>query len=112
MGGEILDYHAALERLGGDEEFLAELLEEMLSQLDEGIGELKEAVDQADYERLKRTAHGLKGASANLNIDGLAALFKQLEEMAAEQNLSDANEAIDKIQDGKEQLRQFVDSLN
>ncbi len=111
MEEQILDYEGALERLGGDEEFLLELLEEMLIQLDSGLLELKEAVAEADYEKVKRTAHGLKGASANLNIDRLAQLFKQMEVMANEQNLTNADTLMQEIIAATEKLRQFVKSL-
>jgi len=44
MSEKLLDYREALERLGGDEEFLKELLDELISQIDENIESLKETV--------------------------------------------------------------------
>jgi len=108
---ELINYDGALERLGGDSEFLAELLGEMIVQIDEQFDMLKEAVKNLDYKSLHQTAHGLKGASANLDITRLFHLFQELEEQGNSQSLNDADSILTKIESSNKELRTFVDNL-
>ena len=75
MSEKLLDYKEALQRLGDDEQFLNELLVELIYQVDENVGKIKEAIKNEDYDNLKSLAHSLKGASANLNVTRMAAHF-------------------------------------
>ena len=111
MDIELINYEGALDRLGGDREFLAELLEEMIKQVDMQFQALNEAVEKLDYKKLHQTAHGLKGASANLDITRLFHLFKELEKQGADENIHGAQEILENIASSKKELRTFVDTL-
>jgi CheY-like chemotaxis protein/HPt (histidine-containing phosphotransfer) domain-containing protein len=63
--------------LGGDE-LLGHLVELFRSESATRVAELHEGLD-GDGEALSRSAHGLRGASANLGATGLAALCATLE---------------------------------
>lgn len=111
MGTELINYESALDRLGGDTDFLNELLDEMLGQIDSDMEKLKEAVENADFKNVQRIAHGLKGASANLDITRLFHLFKKLEELAGNGTVEGAHVLISEIQAGTDELRTFVANL-
>lgn len=111
MEDKLIDYEGALDRLGGDAEFLAELLGEMTIQVDSQFEILKEAVQNHDYKKLHNTAHGLKGASANLDITRLYHLFQELEEEGHYQKLVNAETILDKIEQSNKELRSFVENL-
>jgi HPt (histidine-containing phosphotransfer) domain-containing protein len=51
---------------------------------------MREAVDGGDALRLKKAAHGVKGAAANLGGSQLAALCGELERMGRESTLDGA----------------------
>ena len=83
MSGKLLDYQEALDRLGGDEEFLNELLQELLIQIDQNFNEIKLAIENKNFEELKLISHSLKGASANLNVTRMANHFLNLEDIGS-----------------------------
>lgn len=75
---------------GGDQEFLKELVEVFLDDAQLRIEELKTAVESRDGRELSRTAHKLKGSSANLGANGLWDLAKELEHLSAAGSISSA----------------------
>lgn len=111
MQAQLIDYEGALDRLGGDEEFLSELLNEMVEQLKSELSALNSAIQNQDFKTLHQKAHGLKGASANLDITRLFELFKALEEKAIGQNLEGAEQLMQQISASTEELEQFVTGL-
>jgi len=111
MDTELINYESALDRLGGDTEFLHELLGEMLGQIESDMEMLKEAIGSSDYKSVQRIAHGLKGASANLDITKLFHLFKELEERAEQESIDGAETLINEIQAGTDELRTFISNL-
>jgi len=108
---ELIDYAGALDRLGGDAEFLAELLGEMTVQVDSQFEILKEAVQNLDYKKLHNTAHGLKGAAANLDITRLYHLFEDLEKEGYDQKIVNANILLEQIEQSNKELHTFVENL-
>jgi len=108
MAEQLLDYEGALDRLGGDEEFLTELLEELLSQFDENINDIESAVKSKNFDALKSLSHSLKGASANLNVVRMANHFKQLEQRANEKNVDGADDLLERVRNDREELAAFL----
>lgn len=66
---------------GGDEEFLAELVAIFLEDAELRLEEIGGAVRSGDPGELKKTAHKLKGSSANMGASGLMAISKDIEDM-------------------------------
>ncbi len=66
---------------GGDEEFLKELVEIFLDDAELRVQELASAISSGDLDEFGRTAHKLKGASANMGADGLFEMAKEMEHM-------------------------------
>jgi HPt (histidine-containing phosphotransfer) domain-containing protein len=62
----LLDRDAALERLDGDEELLAEIVAIFLEDAPRLFLALKQARLDRDHKTSERQAHSLKGASANV----------------------------------------------
>ena len=58
---------------------LAEIVEQYLAQTAEGRADLLRVLDEGDPEALRRAAHALKGASANVGARALAEVCAQLE---------------------------------
>lgn len=108
MADHLLDYDEALERLGGDEEFLNELLEELLSQVDSNLDSIENAVKSKNYDTLKSLSHSLKGASANLNVVRMAAHFKELENKASSRNVEGAEDLLEKVRNDRNELAAFL----
>lgn len=84
----IFDRVAALERMGGDEELLGELIVAFLGDVPNQLGALHEAIRAEDAEEMGRTAHGLKGAAANLGAERVRAAAFKLEEAGRDGQLA------------------------
>ena len=87
-----VDRARLMERLGGDEQLLADVTRVFLEDCPVRLAAIKAAVDARDAEQLRQTAHALKGAAANLSAAGLVVATDALERIGAEGRL-DAAEA-------------------
>ena len=92
---EILDN--LLAAVGGDGEFLAELLETYYVDTPQLFSTMQAALADGNSEEFRRAAHNLKSNSANFGATDLSNKAKKLEEMGksgqldqAEASLSDA----------------------
>ncbi len=96
--GETLDT-AALDNLretvGGDEEFLAELVETFLEDAPQMLVDMRQAVESGDAPGLRLAAHSLKSNSADFGAMSLNALCKELEIMGKDNQLDGALPLID-----------------
>ncbi len=111
MALELIDYNGALERLGDDPEFLVELLGEMIIQLDTDLPTLETAITEENFDAVHRLAHGLKGASANLNLTRFFHLFKELEAQGNSHQLNEAQNLFSQIKDTADELKTYVQNL-
>jgi len=107
----LINYEGALDRLGGDEEFLHELLHELCKQVDESSAEVNELLAKNDFSGINRIGHGLKGASSNLDVTGIAQLSKQLEDSAAEEDRETINKIVGEIKSHKVKLLEYLQDL-
>ncbi|HEY9077846.1 MAG TPA: response regulator [Anaerolineaceae bacterium] len=106
-----IDLEKALPRFGGDMDFFLEMLGEFLPQLEERYHALVAACDQLDAETVFRTAHNLKGLSANFNATFLYNISYELETQGRNGDLSNAAELIGKIASGIPPVQRFYHEL-
>jgi len=85
-----IDFSSALERIGGDEDFLQELLDIYVEDFLEKHAQLLEAIRRQDFQAIKEIGHSLKGASGNLSLNGLQEASYQVEMAGRENNLDGA----------------------
>ena len=76
----------------GAGEALAEIVEEYQTMSWEGRHDLRRELRDADHTALARTAHALKGASANLGANDLAQVCAELERHARQVELVGSDE--------------------
>jgi HPt (histidine-containing phosphotransfer) domain-containing protein len=110
METKLIDLDVAVERLGGDREFLFELLNEMVGQLDETIENLETAISASEYTDVRSIAHGMKGAASNLGADRITDYFKELEDKGASENLDGAEVLIEKIRTTHKDMVEFLNT--
>lgn len=79
---EPVDWPALLESLDGDEAFARELAETYIDSGNGLMAELTSAVGRGDCATVGRTAHSLKGASANIKAGRVADTAARLEAAA------------------------------
>ena len=84
------DITGTLERLGGDESLLYEVVKIFVDQAPHHLQVLRLALAQGDAEAVERTAHSLKGELGYLGVSGASQKARELEEMGGKQSLEKA----------------------
>jgi signal transduction histidine kinase/CheY-like chemotaxis protein/HPt (histidine-containing phosphotransfer) domain-containing protein len=70
-----------LARVGGDRQLLAEISRLFVDDAPGHLQRIRHALDARDGESLRRAAHGLKGAAANFDAEGVVNAARTLEEI-------------------------------
>lgn len=73
------DLKELMQRLGGDHEFLRELLLRFREDVRMNLEKSRKAIAERDYEQLSRTAHTMKGMLRNLSMGAAAETAAALE---------------------------------
>jgi CheY-like chemotaxis protein len=81
-----------MDRLGGDTELFADVIKLFLDDCPPRLAAIKAAVDARDAERIRTTAHALRGAAVTLSAVAVAEAAHVLERLGAE-GLLDPTEA-------------------
>ena len=109
MEGPIpIDLKTALERTGGETDFLEELIDMFMDDFEEQFAALKDAVHRNDAKSVQETAHSLKGSSANLGFLALQDTFFQLESAGRERDLIGAEHKIDLLRVHFDELKTYL----
>jgi two-component system, sensor histidine kinase and response regulator len=82
-----IDRDALRELTGGDAEFERELAETFVSSGDQCLAEIMAALKVSDLDTVRKRAHALKGASANIHAMELSQVASSLESAARERSL-------------------------
>jgi HPt (histidine-containing phosphotransfer) domain-containing protein len=85
-----IDSDQFMRRLGGDEQLFMDVVQLFLHDCPLRLAAIKEAVDEGDPEKIRSTAHALKGAAANLSAAGLFDAAAVLERIGAEARVNAA----------------------
>ncbi len=88
----VFDKDEALKMLEGEEEFLKELAEIFINDAPEHMSEIEEAVNCRNSEALVKSAHKLKGATANFGKNATTDTAFKLESMSRENNMDGVEE--------------------
>ncbi len=84
-----------LKEIMGDD--FSELVTVFISDSQIQLDDLKAAIEASDAPTIRRVAHTVKGSSANLGIETLSSICKELELNAAENNIENADELFNSI---------------
>jgi CheY-like chemotaxis protein len=90
---ETLVPRQVLARMGGDHELLAEISRLFVDDAPRHLERIRAAIDARDGDALRRAAHGLKGAAANFDADGVVRAARALEEMGRDRKFDDSDTA-------------------
>lgn len=95
-----------LDRLGGDEELLQELIEIFVNESPKLLQKLREAIAASDAEAVMRGAHSIKGEVSCLGAGAAAKTAQQLEDMGHNKELSQAAETFISLERNLAELTQ------
>ena len=102
------DYTAALQRVGGDEPLLAELIAIFFEEYPKLASRLTQALSQRDLGALRDAAHSLKGSLGYLGAAHGEALALAVEHACAASNYSATGELVAQLMAYIEALRQLM----
>jgi two-component system, sensor histidine kinase and response regulator len=89
----LIDWNELRERLCDDEELVGTIVDLFVEECPAWLAAVVDAVEAADLERIRASAHSLKGAAGNLSAHSLTAVAGRLESLCREGNLSECNAA-------------------
>ena len=104
----MLNYDYLNEITGGDAEFIAELLGDFVSQTPALMEQIATALAQGDAATVGRVAHALKGSARAIGADELAAIAFELEQAGKQGNLTDAPDALHRLQTYWQSLEAYL----
>jgi HPt (histidine-containing phosphotransfer) domain-containing protein len=96
--------HIALDRVGGDEELLKEVVEIFLMEYPQLMGMVTEAVGKQDALLLERAAHSLKGSLSTIGAEVAANCALALEMMGRTRKLDGCETVLAELQSSVSQL--------
>ncbi|HUE96665.1 MAG TPA: Hpt domain-containing protein, partial [Longimicrobiaceae bacterium] len=99
-----LDWQVALERIGGSQETLRELVEIFLEECPRMMSEVRSAIDAGSSEDLRRAAHTLRGSAALFVAGPTEEAARALERMGETGALDDAEHAWQRLEAEAERL--------
>ncbi len=102
---ETVNKEAVLAKVGGDMEFLEELIGVLVKSSDRDLQKIEEAVANGDMEALKRSAHSLKGAVGNFFAANAQDAAFKLERIAEEGKAEEAGLAVAAL---KEEINRLI----
>ncbi len=98
----------ALDRVGGDGEFLNELLTLYDQEFATKKRDLAEAIARRDAAQIREFGHALKGSSANLSLPGLQEAAHAIEKAGAAGDIAAAEEAYVRLEREYARLKAFL----
>jgi CheY-like chemotaxis protein len=105
-----IDLPAVMERIGGDEDFLQELIDIYIEDFIKKYAKLKQAIEQSDFIAIKEIGHSLRGSSGNLSLNGLYRTFENMEISGREENIEQAKLLFIQLNREFEKFKNFLPS--
>ncbi len=104
----VFDRAALSERLMGDEDLIGQIVDVFLDDTPRRIETLKSHVIGADAENIRRQAHAIKGAAANVGGEELRRIAFEMEKRSAAKDMERVKLLMPQLETGFEQLRRAM----
>jgi PAS domain S-box-containing protein len=108
---DVMDRQAALARVNGEHALLQELAGLFLEDCPKLMADIRHAVSTRDAARLRRAAHTLKGSAGNFAAGAAAKAALILEMCGKENNLTNVDAALDRLEQEMERLTPAMQQL-
>ena len=106
-----MNYHRALEEFEDDVEFLKEILEGFVANVNGQIDILEVALAEKDGERIRKEAHAIKGGAANLTALELSAVAAELESLGRENRFDEVVGTFQRLKRAFADLKAHIEDL-
>eukprot|EP01006_Ploeotia_vitrea_P015611 TRINITY_DN45290_c0_g1_i2.p1 TRINITY_DN45290_c0_g1~~TRINITY_DN45290_c0_g1_i2.p1 ORF type:complete len:133 (-),score=11.92 TRINITY_DN45290_c0_g1_i2:166-564(-) len=116
---KIINWEEAKVQVGDDEEFLKEVLADLISESESGIQDITSAIEAKDFEKVMKSSHKIKGSTSYLcceitnniarNMEyASAAAFKKTTDLSSEDSWKKINELFDTFKVAFEELKKEI----
>lgn len=105
-----IDLPSVMERIGGDETFLQDLIDIFVEDFIEKYTKLKHAIEENDFKAIKEIGHSLKGSSGNLSLNGLLDTSSNIERSGNEKDIEEAKALFIQLNREFEKLKNYLPS--
>jgi PAS domain S-box-containing protein len=96
--GGVFDERKTLERLDGDVELLAQIMEIFVESFPAQMSDLRDALNRGDTDAIARSAHALRGALSNFSAPEAYEVVQRLEQAGRAGRLSDVGEVFRQLE--------------
>jgi CheY-like chemotaxis protein len=103
-----IDLPSVMERIGGDETFLQELIDIFVEDFIGKFSRLRQAIEQNDFQTIKEIGHSLRGSSGNLSLTELHGTTSDLERSGSGKNIEKAKFLFIQLSKEFERLKNFL----
>ncbi len=103
-----ISWDESVARVGDDEEFLLELLNDLKDLIEENLAKLEQARQDSDFSIIKEIAHGMKGASGNLGLNIMFETTSNLEKSANNSDLESVNKHFSALEEDYKNLKYII----
>jgi HPt (histidine-containing phosphotransfer) domain-containing protein len=76
---KVIDWNLALEQVGGEDDFLGEIVRDLLEEAQQSQDKLEDAIDALNFEQVMHEAHKIKGSASYLHCEELTDISLQLQ---------------------------------
>jgi HPt (histidine-containing phosphotransfer) domain-containing protein len=83
-GLKVIDWEEAMAQVGGDKEFLNEVLQDLLTESKTAEEEIGEAIKISDFSGVMKAAHRIKGSASYLCCEALRDISLKLQDAGHE----------------------------
>lgn len=103
-----IDMDSVLERVGGDESFLQELIDIYIDDFIEKYFQLEQAIERGDFDNIKEIGHSLKGSSGNLSLTALHETAFGIESSGRDNDIEQARLLFVRLKEEFKKLKDFL----
>lgn len=105
---DIIDVDAVLERIGGDKDFLTELINIYCEDFHGTYAALIKALEERDFTAIQELGHSLKGSAANLSLSQLNEKAYQVENAGRAEDWEQARQGVEGLKYEFERLKEYL----
>ena len=103
-----IDLSTVLDRIGGDEAFLQDLIDIFIEDFIGKYAKLKLAIEKSDFKAIKEIGHSLRGSSGNLSLTWLYHTSTNMELSGKEENIEHAKLLFIQLNEEFEKLKNYL----
>ena len=107
----IMDWAAAVDRIGGREDLLKQMVAIFFQETDKLVPALREAIALRDMVKVRRLAHSIKGSASCFAAPSAVSAAVRLEFMGRDDDLTGADDAYSVLEHEIERLKQALTGI-